>query len=127
MFFAVAAKAVLAVHLAFVLFVVLGGLLVLRWPRLAWLHLPAASWGVAIELLGGVCPLTPLENRLLRAAGREGYEGDFLSRLLSGWLYPGHLTRSDQWLLAGVALTVNLVVYGLVVWRRARVGGRYSM
>lgn len=119
MFFAVAAKLVLALHVTFVLFVVFGGLLALRWPRAAWIHLPAAAWGVGIEAIGGICPLTPLENALLRAAGREGYSGDFIERLLAELLYPRDLTRSDQLLLAGLALGVNLFVYALV-WRRRR-------
>ena len=117
MLFALAAKLVLMIHVAFVLFVVFGGLLVFRWPRAAWIHLPAAAWGVGIEAVGGICPLTPLENVLLRAAGREGYSGDFIERLLADLLYPGGLTRSDQLLLAGLALGVNLLVYALV-WRR---------
>lgn len=118
MLYALGATLVLAVHLAFVLFVVLGGLLVLRWPRAAWLHLPAAAWGVGIEASGGICPLTPLENTLWRAAGAQGHRGDFVARLLAGWLYPEGLDRADQWVLAGLALLLNLAVYGWVLWRR---------
>lgn len=118
MLYALAATLVLSVHLAFVVFVLLGGLLALRWPRAAWFHLPAAAWGVAIEAGGWICPLTPLENALWRAAGSEGYRGDFVARLLAGWLYPGELTRSGQWVLAGMALGINLAIYGLVLWRR---------
>jgi len=71
------ADSVLLAHAAFVAFVVLGGLLALRWPRLAWLHLPAATWGAGIEFAGGICPLTPLENHWRRLAGEQGYAGGF--------------------------------------------------
>lgn len=120
MLFSLAAKLVLAIHLAFVVFVVLGGLLVLRWRRVAWIHVPAAIWGMAIEMTGGICPLTPLENALLRAAGEEGHRGDFIERLLAGWLYPTGLSRTDQWTLAALALAVNVGIYAVVLWRRRR-------
>src|ERR687889_2933712 len=90
------ADAVLVLHLAFVLFVVLGGLLVLRWPRLAWLHLPAAIWGVLIEFAGFVCPLTPLEVGLRRLGGEAGYEGGFIEHYLTGALYPAGLNRGGE-------------------------------
>ena len=111
------ADAVLVLHGLFVAWVVLGGFAVLRWPRLAWLHLPAAAWGVWIEASGGICPLTPLELRLRAAAGEAGYAGGFLEHYLGGLLYPAGLTRAVQWLLAGVVLAINLTVY-TVLWRR---------
>ena len=90
----------------------------LRWPRLAWLHLPAVAWGVAVELGGWICPLTELENRLRHAAGEQGYDGDFVGRYLLPVLYPDGLTRELQWLLAAAALAVNACVY--TVWLRQR-------
>lgn len=113
------ADAVLVAHFGFVLFVGLGGLLVLRWGRLAWLHVPAAVWGAAIEFAGWICPLTPLENDLRARAGESGYEGDFIARYLLPVVYPDGLTRGDQILLGSAALLINLAIYSRV-WRQAR-------
>ena len=114
------ADLVLVVHLGFVLFVVLGGLLVLRWPRLAWLHVPAAVWGVLIEYTGWICPLTPLENSLRERGGGAGYSGGFLEHYIQPVLYPAGLTRGTQIVLGSLALLVNLTAYGVVVARRGR-------
>jgi len=114
------ADLVLVVHLAFVLFVVLGGLLVLRWPRLAWLHVPAAVWGVLIEYTGWICPLTPLENSLRERGGGAGYSGGFIEDYIQPVLYPAGLTRGTQIVLGSLALLVNLTAYGVVVARRGR-------
>jgi hypothetical protein len=114
------ADAVLVAHFGFVLFVALGGLLVLRWRALAWLHVPAAIWGAAIEFAGWICPLTPLENDFRARAGQSGYEGDFIARYLLPVVYPEGLTRQDQLLLGSAALAFNLAVYAWM-WRRARV------
>jgi hypothetical protein len=116
------AGAVVAVHLAFVLFVALGGLLVWRWRRLAWAHLPAVAWGVWIELSGGVCPLTPLENHLRRVGGETAYGGDFVGHYLLPMLYPEGLSRGVQAMLAAGVLALNVVVYGrlMLLRRRAR-------
>lgn len=114
----VLADLVVVVHFLFVAFALLGGLLVLRWPRLLWIHLPAAVWGVSIEMAGWICPLTPLEQALRRQAGLPPYEGGFLAHYLLPVLYPEGLTRETQWLLAGVVLGVNAVVYGLLARRR---------
>lgn len=115
---ALLADLVLGLHAAFVAFVVAGGLLVLRRPGLAWLHLPAAAWGAAIELGGWICPLTPLENRLRAAAGEAGYAGDFLGHWLQLLLYPPGLTREIQLALGAGVLLVNAAVYGLLLRRR---------
>jgi len=115
------ADVVVALHLGFVLFVVLGGLLVIRWPRLAWLHLPTVVWAIVIELAGWICPLTPLENRLRRAAGAGGYEGGFVEHYVVPVLYPDVLTRPMQVGIAVFVLSVNVAVYlWIVVRRRAR-------
>jgi hypothetical protein len=115
-----AADAVLVVHALFVVFVVAGGPLVLRWPRLAWLHLPCAAWGALIEFAGWICPLTPLENRLRRLGGEAGYEGGFVETYLLAALYPDGLSRPVQWALGGLVLAVNGAVYAWVLarWRR---------
>lgn len=110
---------VVLVHLAFVVFVMLGGLLAFRFRRAPWVHLPMALWGAVVEIGGWVCPLTPLENHLRRAAGLATYEGDFVGRYLLPILYPAGLTRPVQWELAALVVAVNLVIYAEVLrWRR---------
>jgi hypothetical protein len=116
--YGVLADLVLVVHLGFVLFVVLGGLLVLRWPRLAWIHLPAAVWGAIIEFTGGVCPLTPLENNLRRLAGEAGYAGGFIEHYVTAALYPDGLTRVAQVVLGALVLLVNAVIYRRILRRQ---------
>ena len=120
MFLKLAADFVVLLHLAFILFVVLGGLVVFRWPRFMWLHIPAAAWGAFIELTGRVCPLTPLENRLRIAAGETGYSGGFIEEYLIPVVYPGGLTRWVQISLGVGVVVINLVFYGLLVARRPR-------
>ena len=105
------ADLVLIVHLAFVVFVLCGGLLVLRWRWIAWLHLPAAVWGTVVEFSGWVCPLTPLENWLRTQGGEAGYEDDFTTRYLLPILYPVDLTRDVQMLLGTVVVLLNAAVY----------------
>jgi len=107
-------------HFAFVLFVVGGGLLVLRWRRVAWIHLPCVLWGAVIELAGWICPLTPLENRLRYAAGGAGYAGGFVEHYLMPVLYPTQLTRPIQVALGVSVLVLNCAVYSWVLWRRQR-------
>lgn len=120
MLYAIAAALVLLAHLAFVLFVVFGACLVLRWPRLAWLHLPAAAWGVFIEVSGRGCPLTLLENLLRLRAGSEGYAEGFLEHYVLWLLYPDGLTRPAQFVLAGLVAAINLALYAWV-WRKRRI------
>jgi len=120
MIYGLAADAVLLLHVAFVAFVVLGGLFCLRWPATALLQLPAAIWGVGIELTGGICPLTPLENRLRRLAGEQGFEGGFVENYLLSALYPEGLTREVQMMLAGAAILFNVAIYSWVLVRRGR-------
>lgn len=112
------ADAIAVVHLLFVVFVVAGGLAVLRWPRVAWAHIPAALWGVLVEVMGWVCPLTPLEDRFRALGGAAAAKGDFVSRLLLPVLYPERLTPTVQRSLAALVVAVNVVVYALVIRRR---------
>ncbi len=114
------ADGVVVVHGLFVLFVLLGGLAVLRWRRLAWLHVPAAVWGALIELAGGICPLTHLEVWLRRRAGEAGYEGGFIAHYLVPLVYPPGLTRSWQIALGLAVAALNLAVYGFMLLRRRR-------
>jgi hypothetical protein len=114
------ADLVLLLHLGFVLFVAGGGLLLLRWPRLAYVHLPAAVWGAAIEIAGGICPLTPLEQYLRRSGGEAGYTGGFVEHYLTAAIYPTGLTRGIQVLLGVIVVLVNAALYWLWWRRRAR-------
>ena len=121
MFYWIAANLLVLLHLGFVLFVVLGGLLVARWRWLVWLHLPAAFWGVLVEYQGWICPLTPWEQRLRVAGGQSGYSGGFIEHYLLPVLYPGYLDRGIQILLALLVLLINLAVYSWLIgryWRR---------
>jgi len=116
MAYRILAGAVVVLHLGFVLFVAAGGLLVWRWRRIAWAHLPALAWGVWIELYGGICPLTPLENELRRLGGEAAYSGDFVGHYLLPVLYPEGLDRGIQAALAAGVLALN----GGVYWRVLR-------
>ena len=105
------ATAIALLHLAFILFVVLGGFLVLRWPKLMFLHLPAAVWGVLIEFAGWWCPLTKWENHLLRAAGRAGYDNGFVAHYIMPIIYPSGLTRGLELAIGAFVLVLNVAVY----------------
>lgn len=118
MWYALYADLVVLLHLVFVLFVLFGGLLTLQWPRVAWLHLPAAAWGATVEFTGWICPLTPLEYWLRAQGGGTLHEGDFLQRLLLPLLYPEGLTRQIQLVLGIIVLIVNASVYGWL-WHRS--------
>lgn len=117
------ADAVALLHAAFVVFVVAGGLIVVRWPRVALAHLPAAAWGALIEFGGWICPLTPLENYLRGRAGEAGYSGGFVEHYVLGALYPAGLTRAIQWALGAFVIVVNVAAYGWIVRARRRLGG----
>jgi hypothetical protein len=114
------ADAVVLAHLAFVVFVVAGGLAVLRWPRAVWVHVPAALWGVIVEWSGSLCPLTPLELTLRRWGNEAGYGGGFVEHYVLPVLYPGALTRGVQLALGGLVVAVNAIVYCVVLasWSR---------
>ncbi|MCL4746566.1 MAG: DUF2784 family protein [Burkholderiaceae bacterium] len=112
------ASGVLALHLAFIAFAIGAGLLVIRWPRVAWAHVPALAWAALIEFAGGICPLTPLEVWLLRRAGESGYSGGFIEHYLTAIVYPDGLTRAHQVALGTAVLAVNALVYWRVLARR---------
>lgn len=114
------ADLIVLLHFAFVIFVVVGALLALRWPRVAWAHVPAVIWGALVEFTGWMCPLTPLENRLRQASGQSSYQGDFIAHYILPALYPNGLTRSDQLVLGAIALTLNIAIYAVVVIRHRR-------
>lgn len=113
-----AATAVLIIHVAFIGFVVLGGLLVARLRWMAALHLPAAAWGVLVEATGWGCPLTALENTLRIRAGMARYEGDFIEQCLLGLIYPEGMTRAVQLILAGGVIVLNALIYAWIFYCR---------
>ncbi len=120
MAYRIAADAVVVLHAVFVLFAVLGALLVLRWRRLAWLHVPAAVWAVLIEYAGWICPLTPLENHFRRLSGQRGYRGGFVEHYVMPVLYPEGLTSRHQLVLGSAVLLLNVAIYGYLVWGAVR-------
>ena len=123
MLYRLLADATVIVHLAFILFVVFGGLLVLRWRWVVWLHVPAALWGAVLEFAGCICPLTPLENRFRLASGAPTYSRSFIEHYLVPIVYPADLTREIQIVLGLMVVAINLWVYS-AMWRRRAKGGR---
>ena len=114
----IAADLIVLVHFAFVIFVVAGGLLALKWPKVAYLHIPAAVWGAWIGFANWICPLTPLENHLRRIAGEAGYAGGFIEHYIVGILYPAGLTAGTRVILGIAVVAANLLVYGVYFARR---------
>ena len=114
----VSADLLVIVHFAFIVFVVLGGFLVLKWKKVAILHIPCVLWGALIEFCGWICPLTPLESYFREAAGGKAYSGGFIDHYIMSLIYPTGLTRGMQISLGIIVVVVNLLVYGLVIFRR---------
>ena len=112
MLYAAVANLLLILHFLFVLFVILGGLLLFCRPWIAFIHLPAAAWGVMIEINNWICPLTPVEQRMMHAAGQEGYSGGLIDHYLMPLIYPEGLTPEFQWVLGAIVLLVNAAIYG---------------
>jgi hypothetical protein len=112
------ADGIVILHFGFILFVGFGGFLLLRWNWPAGLHLPAALWAAAIEFRHGICPLTPLEQGLRRAAGEAGYSGSFIEHYLIPIIYPSGLDERLQYILGALVIVINLAVYGWVLFRR---------
>ena len=105
------AELVVVLHFCFVLFVLFGGALALRWPKMVWIHLPAAAWGALISFAGWVCPLTPLEKWLRRQGGAAGYEGGFIEHYILPVLYPRGLTHEVQIALGVIVILLNVLIY----------------
>jgi hypothetical protein len=125
MFYRLSADLVLIVHLAFILFVVLGGFLVLRRPRLMWLHLPAVVWGALSEFFGILCPLTTLETMLHKLGGESGYEGDFIAHHITAVIYLSGLTRGMQIALGFGTILLNMAIYGYWLLRKRQSRSRH--
>jgi hypothetical protein len=114
------ANAIVLVHFLFIVFVVFGGLLVIRWPHIVFVHLPAAIWGATVEIFGWICPLTPLENHLHQLAGISSYSGDFIMRYLIPVIYPENLTTTMQQIFGGFVIAINIIFYAIALRRRSR-------
>lgn len=108
------ADIVVILHLAFILFVILGGLPAIRWRKIIWIHIPAALWGALIELIGWICPLTPLENWLRLKGGVSGYPDGFVEHYILPIIYPVGLTREVQVSLGTLVIIVNLLIYSVI-------------
>ena len=111
MIWGVLAEVIVVLHFCFVLFVLFGGALALRWPKVVWVHLPAAAWGALISFAGWICPLTPLEKWLRRQGGAAGYEGGFVEHYILPVLYPRGLTHEVQIALGLIVILLNVFIY----------------
>ena len=120
MFYRLAAEAVLLLHLAFIVFVILGAAVAARWRWLVPVHVAAATWGFFIELTGRVCPLTYAENYFRLQSGESGYTESFIEHYLLAIIYPAGLTREIQFVLAAVVVVINVAIYGWLFRRRRR-------
>jgi len=120
MIWSLLADSLVILHFAFTAFVIFGGFLTWRWPKVAFAHLPALAWGCWVEVSHSICPLTPWENHLRQLGGEAGYSGGFLAHYLVRVLYPPALTWQIQWLLAGLLLLINAVAYGVLAMRTRR-------
>ncbi len=125
MTYRIIADLIVLIHFGFILFVVAGGFLVIKWQKVSFLHIPAVIWGVLIEFAGTICPLTPLENKFRLAGGEAGFSGGFIDKYITSLIYPEGLTRGVQILLGFVVIVINISIYGyLLRKRKARVSKR---
>ena len=120
MLYRILADTTVIVHFAFIIFVIAGGLLVLRWRRVMWAHLPVVAYGILIEFLGWVCPLTPFEQWLRRMAGQAAYTGTFTEQYITPIIYPPGLSHPVQIALGVAVFVINAMVYGWILWRHRR-------
>ncbi|MBC8484612.1 MAG: DUF2784 domain-containing protein [Bacteroidetes bacterium] len=120
MVYQIAADLVAVFHFTFILFVVSGGFLAIRWHKVSWFHIPTAVWGALIEFAGWGCPLTPLENKLRLAGGDSGFAGGFIEEYLLPVIYPAGMTRSVQIALGSAVIVINVSIYGYLLLRRSR-------
>jgi Protein of Unknown function (DUF2784) len=123
MIWSLLADGLVILHFAFTAFVIFGGFLAWRWPRVAFMHLPALAWGSWVEVSHSICPLTPWENHLRHLGGEAGYQGGFLAHYLVRVLYPPGLTWHIQWLLAAALVAINVIAYAELARRRRSARG----
>ena len=113
----ITADLIVIFHFAFILFVIFGGILVMRWRWIIWLHLPCAVWGILIEFAGWICPLTPFENSLRISAGSSGYSGGFIEHYIPPVIYPSVLTRELQLIFGSLVIFINFLVYYFIIFK----------
>ena len=118
MIYNILSNLVILVHLLFILFVCLGALLALRWPKVIWIHIPCAIWGMVVEYLNIVCPLTPLENQFRKLGDTATYNSDFITRYVTSLIYPEALSRNLQYALGTIVLTLNIIFYSIILYKR---------
>jgi len=118
MLYQMLADIVFSIHFAFIIFVIFGGFMVLRWRWLMWFHIPAAIWGALIEFAGWICPLTPLENHLRMKGGAAGYQSSFVEHYIIPLIYPEALTRSTQVMFGLFVLIINMCIYGWMIYKQ---------
>jgi hypothetical protein len=118
MIYQIIAEIIVLLHLIFIIYVVLGGFVTWRWPKNIWFHLPCVIWGSLIELYGWICPLTPLENEFRYKAGSSGYTGGFIEQYILPIIYPTQLTREIQIILGLAVVVINVIAYGLFIYKR---------
>ena len=121
MLYRLAADLALVTHFAFIILVVAGALVAFRYAWFAWIHVPAAFWGVFVELTGRICPLTTVENFFRTRAGQEGYAVSFVEHYIFPVIYPAGLTRDVQLMLAGLVVAVNVIIYATILLRQRTV------
>ncbi|MCC5789224.1 MAG: DUF2784 domain-containing protein [Opitutales bacterium] len=116
----VLAQLVVGIHFLFILYALLGALVVWRWPKTVWLHVPVFLWAGLIIMGGWICPLTPLEITLREKAGQEGYDTGFIEHYLFRVIYPEGLTRGMQVVLGLAVFALNAAIYGTLLdrWRK---------
>ncbi len=117
MLYSILSRLIVLLHFAFILFVLFGALLVLKWPKIAWLHVPLALWGIIVEYFNFICPLTPWENHFRKLAGSTVYESGFIAHYIIPLMYPEALSRNLQFILGSVVLLINCLIYGIRIRR----------
>ena len=120
--FEIFAVLALLLHLSFILFVIFGAILILKFKKIIYVHVPAVAWGAYIELSHSICPLTHLENYFLKKAGKEQYSVDFIENYIFKIIYPPALNYEIQTYLGIILIFVNLVIYYYIV-KKIRTGG----
>lgn len=124
MFYRLAADILVVIHVLFILFVVLGGFLVLKWGWVKYLHIPCAIWGALIEFAGWICPLTPWEIELRWKGFQEGYKGGFISHYILPLVYPDELTRELQIFFGAIVVVINISIYGWIIYKYLKINNQ---